>query len=233
MREKKLNANKGFTIVELMIALTILSTLLVISTMVLMQISRIYTKGVNMANLQNATRTVSADVTSALEFSGASPANCIANDAAALTTCYTTKTNSGGTTVYTYCIGSTRYSYIIDRELGEDAITHTVTNHVLWRDTMATSTGCPFIDITAPGTPGGSGSDGYEMAPTHTRLNRFYVNQNPADSGIYEVQIWMAYGDNDLMTPADSQGNTNCYGTSGSQFCATSKSSTVVTRRLD
>jgi prepilin-type N-terminal cleavage/methylation domain-containing protein len=231
MREKKLIANQGFTIVELMIALTILSTLLVISTMVLMQISRIYTKGVNMANLQNATRTISGDITSALQFSGDSPQNCTANDV--LTTCYTRKTNSGATTVFTYCIGATRYSYIINAELGEDAITHVNTNHVLWRDTMANSTGCPFLDITAPGRPAGSGSDGYEMAPSHTRLNRFYVTQNPANSGIYQVQIWMAYGDNDLMTPADGQGNTNCYGSSGSQFCATSKSSTVVTRRLD
>ena len=225
--------NKGFTIVELMIALTILSTLLVIATMVLMQISRIYTKGVNMANLQNATRTISGDLSSSLQFSGSAPAPCTASDASALTTCYVNKSNYGGTIVFSYCINTTRYSYVINKQLGKDAITNATTSHVLWRDTMPASGACPTLDITVPGRPTGSGADGFEMAPDHTRLNRFYINQSPADSGIYTVQIWMAFGDDDLLVTPDSQGNTNCNGNIGSQFCATSKITTAVTRRLD
>src|SRR5579884_1902974 len=111
MRPRKIkNHQGGFTIVELMIALSILSTILIVSTAVLMQIGSIYTKGVNEANVQNATRTIVADLTATLQFSGFAPDNCVTTP----TTCYSQSPAPSDLIhgPFAFCVGNTRYSYL-------------------------------------------------------------------------------------------------------------------------
>ena len=242
------NCSDGFTIVELMIALSILSTILVICTVVMIQIGVLYSKGVNAANLQNITRTVVADISSSIQFSYATPPGCTPQ--ASPPTCYeavnTTDFIVNGTPVpiYAYCIGTTRYSYILDRELGSDNSSNPaiVTPHVLWRDTIVANKNptCQPLDIsqqtvsadsssndTASGNPIASG--GYEMMGDHMRLTGFNIFPTTPINTIYSVNINTAYGDNDLLIQPNQY---NCKGTTGNQFCATSQISTAITRRL-
>jgi hypothetical protein len=76
-------------------------------------------------------------------------------------------------------------------------------------------------------------NNGAEIAPAHTRLNRFNVSKLSDSDGVYNLDISMAYGDDDLLGAPDSKGNRLCNSSTGSQFCATSLLSTTVTRRLN
>ncbi len=213
MKIKKSANQRGFTIIELMIALTVLSTLLLMSTVILIQIGALYMKGVNSANLQNASRTILADVSSSLQFTG--------NDIS-----YGTPQNyPGGLTVNAVCIGSTRYSYVQNRELGTD-FDSTLTNHVLWRDTLPNAGACSPLDISAASVD--MTTKGYEMVPQHMRLVNFTISQDSTDPTVFTVTVWMAYGDTDLL----GAGYTTCKGGSGQQFCGTTQLSTTVKRRI-
>jgi prepilin-type N-terminal cleavage/methylation domain-containing protein len=233
---------EGFTIVELMIALSVLSVILVTVTLILLQIGVLYSKGVNAADLQNATRTVVADISGQLQFSGKVPLGCTVTSVTcyANTHDYLNGVDNTTETVYTYCISNTRYSYVLNRELGTDSSTtptNQVTAHVLWRDTLTTDAStCPVPDIVngshlndAP-----SKGDGYEMVGNHMRLTRFKIAQTTSSSGIYNVDVWTAFGDNDLVKPdpAGPAGRSICASGAGTQFCSVSAITTQLTGRV-
>lgn len=219
--------SQGFTLVELMVALSILATILIMSTVIMMQISRWYSKGVNSASVQNATRNITADITSALQFSGATP---IANAGS--------PQSFGGTNmqVGALCLGKVRYTFVIDRKLGTDHSTTppTVTHHVLWRDTMSTSASCNPLNLTTSGVPNDANTNaaigGYEMVPGSTRLTQLELVETPAGSGLFRLTVGMAYGDRDLIII--NGGKASCRGDKGTEYCAASNAQTTVSRRL-
>ena len=247
MNKSDTTNNQGFTIVELMIALSILSIILVMASAILINIGELYSKGVNGANLQNAARTIAADVSSNLQFSGNTPAisspcapSAITCPAAqSLVQLVNTSGENAGlpVPVYTFCIGTARYNFILNQELGDDPYATNGsysgdidTQHVLWKDTLPGS-GCPALgDLNQfsrahPST----GYNSYEMMPTHMRLTRFKVSQLSGD--VYSVDVWMAYGDSDLVVTA-ADGSNTCNGGAGTQYCAISQISTDVMGRV-
>lgn len=238
-----------------MIALSVFSTILIMATVILIQIGSLYSKGVNAANLQNTNRTIAADVTAALQFSGNVPSPTTPSPCpASAITCYAPSVPSyptdprnvgsgaGQMQVYAFCVDKVRYSYALNRELGTDQGTspQAVTPHVLWRDIM-TSKNDPCVPLDLSQTDPSSGgaynsTGGYEMASNHMRLTRFKVQQASSTSNIYNVNVWMAYGDSDLVQTQGSGGSTPghsiCNGGSGTQFCSVSQISTTVTGRV-
>ena len=234
---KTITYENGFTIVELMIALSVLSTILLISSLMLIGIGKMYTKGVNAANLQNASRTISNDVASALQFGGNAPVTnqfhfppgVVAPNA----------DDHHGNLVYATCVNNVRYSYVIARELGTDSGSQTPSNlltpHVLWRDTVKNPTFCNPLNIlssSAVPTDANTQDTGYEMAAAHTRLTAFTVQENPAGSSIYLVTTNMAFGDSDLLNLADLS-NVSCNGGAGSEFCSLSTLQVSVKKRIE
>lgn len=83
----------GFTIIELLVATLVFSVTLIVLTFGLLQIGRIFYKGLSSTRSQEATRSVIDDVTQTLRFNGGSFASAI----------------SGG--LKSYCIGTRRYTY--------------------------------------------------------------------------------------------------------------------------
>lgn len=235
--------NNGFTIVELMIALSVLSTILVISTVILIQIGALYSKGVNAANLQNTTRSIMSDVTAALQFSGNTPSSCTPT----ATTCAAATSGS----INAFCIGTTRYSYVLDAEMGTDTaanpITHAAagasTPHVLWRDSIQQNAPCVPLNIAAPTVAAdasssdsvGGNSGGYDMVPDHMRLTRFKITPPATAGDTYVIDIWAAYGDSDLVVTSTSGpfiGQSTCNSGAGTQFCSVSQLSSAVMGRI-
>jgi prepilin-type N-terminal cleavage/methylation domain-containing protein len=251
MKNVKSNS-QGFTIIELLIALSILSVILVMGSMIMIQIGRWYTKGINAASLQNNTRNINGDLTSTLQFDQVVPFSCIESNIDCAANLNgdpahpAVTTNFNGIAASAYCIGKTRYSYTLNREQGVDnganpatgTAAGTTTNHVLWRDTMKTDATCKPVDLSNAGVPVDSDTDaakgGYEMLGQHMRLTRFKAVPvtNPEHISEYLVDIATAFGDSDLMTPPDSSGHVNCKGDNGSQFCSVANISTTVVRRL-
>jgi prepilin-type N-terminal cleavage/methylation domain-containing protein len=68
------SAEQGFTIVELMIATTVLSTLLVVVAIVMISIGKLYYKGLNQARLQDNTRNAVTAIAKQLQLNTGDPA---------------------------------------------------------------------------------------------------------------------------------------------------------------
>lgn len=213
----------GFTIIELMLATAVFSLILLLATASLIQVSRMYYKGVTSANTQAAARGIIDDISRPLQFSGDTP----------LTGGPQT---FGSLTVSSFCLGTQRFSYVVDRQL-KDAPDYALnqSQHVLWRDTMTSSATCDPLDLTDAAPSDGQSivpSDGVEMLTPNMRLSRDIRPTQIGTSGLWEVHAWVVYGDEDLLDRSDPARITCAGGVIGAQFCAVSELSTVVTRRL-
>lgn len=236
---------QGFTIVELMISLAALAIILTMGTVIITQIGALYIKGVNAANLQNASRTIMADLTGSLQFTTDKVVRC--SDASQMNCQAAVGPPTNLPAIKSICVGSTRYSYILNTESGTDSATGATTPHVLWRDTISAPTAigsCPPIDFhhpalfPPPGTPSDAktvGSGGFDMVPQHMRITKFQINNvlaNSVDKGDYAIDLWMAYGDSDLVETNLGSGHSICNTDVGNQYCGVAELSTLVSRRL-
>lgn len=233
---KPLPSQTGFTIVELMISLSVLSVLLLMSTLTLIGIGRLYSKGINEAATQNTTRNITNNLASQLQLAGSNPV-----------------INPSGQSVI--CIGAQRYTYQLGHEL-----TNTPNDHVLWHDTMTSTSGCSALSLNG-NTPGAGNPDvvpgsGSEMMAVHMRLTDFSVAA--ATGSNYQLIVGVAFtsggssGNDDLLcnrnAPPDCDtagtstnghlmshvpGTIQCKGGLGSEYCAVSFLSTNVGRRLN
>jgi type II secretory pathway pseudopilin PulG len=219
-------AESGFTIVELMIATSVLSMMLLIVTLIITSIGNLYYKGVNLSRIQDDTRNITSQVSQDLELNNS------------FGTFNTTNPNPGSTEAY--CIGNVRYTFVVGKELGNNA---NESHHVLWRDTNPTPGGaCGPV-----GTFPNPASNGSELVAPSSRLTQFSI----AGISPYHVAVNVAYGDDDLLcspsvsgscqtpnampTVADfTKGDLLCKGLSstGSSFCATASLNTTVVQRL-
>lgn len=225
--KKLIKQQQGFTIMELMIAISILAVILLLSTVVLMGISDYFTKGVNIADVQNDSRNITSQITADVEFSG--------------TPLVVPNTNPilyGGVDVYAYCFGDIRYSYT----LGFNSAPH-----ALWRDTMTSEGSCYPLNLTqtTPSCDGDSScpssipNSGSSLLASNMHLADFTIQPMTADQNIYGIEVAIALGSGQDLFETNSagglktlEGNYICKNTIGQQFCATSTLCTMASRRI-
>lgn len=240
-----IKANKGFTLIELMIAMSVLAVLLLIATMTLLNLGKMYTKGTNQASIQDTTRNIISDISSQLQLGGTTPA---------LSGMYNTDNTHSIKQQGYFCIGTVRYSYDVGQEVnaGDNPV-----NHALWRDKLASPSGCAALGGFPASTAGSTG--GQELIPDHMRLASISIAP-VGSAGLYNINLSLAYGDDDLLcntlapnAPHDcdpswinSSANTSahrqnlqrtdgqiaCVATIGNQFCAVSSLSVSVAQRV-
>lgn len=240
---------KGFTIIELMIATAVLSTILVTVTIVMLSIGNLYYKGVNQARVQDATRGVVDELSQRLELSSEQAIKAVPQ---------------GANGVGAYCIDTTRYTYVTNTQIGtpppESPNGTPAFQHVLWRDTISSSDTCLAADLTATNPSTGTdvnntdGQDGTELVAPNSRLIKFSINSNNTTSASspYTINVEMGYGENDLYcspsvagsctSPSEmrnmadyTHGDLQCKGaiSHGDQFCAVARLNNVtVLQRL-
>jgi prepilin-type N-terminal cleavage/methylation domain-containing protein len=229
---------QGFTIVELLIATAILSTILVAVTIVMINISNLYYKGVNQALVQSTARSIEDEISQRLELSSLPKV----------------LTATGLTGTKAYCIDNTRYTYVIGVQIDHSPPPGggTVLKHVLWRDTIHSADACNVANLAASNPSLGSdaggadASDGTELMAPRSRLISFSINPHTSP---YKLKVGVAYGDDDLLCspsvpnscniedkmgtlPDYLHGDLHCKGVKGQQFCSTSNLSTTVVQRL-
>lgn len=208
----------GFTIVELMIATAVLSVILLISTVVIVGIGRLYYKGINQSRVQGTVRSVGDEIAQKLQLNTA-PVQ------------HNEPSPPDDANMKAYCIGSTRYSYVEGVKIGTKKGGPTGQGpyyHVLWRDILPSGGECKPQNLKLP-DPGGV--EGQELISPNSRLTQFSITGSGGGSAIespYNVVIGVAYGDDDLLS---SGPNVTCQGSAGGQFCATAKLSTTVVQR--
>lgn len=224
----------GFTIIELMIATAVLSILLVMVTVMMVSIGKLYYKGINQARIQDNVRSLSDEVARHLQLGD----NFF-------------HVTSGSEEAY--CVGSTRYTFILYKQIGSNGGAPDYQYpHVLWRDKNPTPGSCPSALPNLAANPPSAG--GAELVAPHSRLTGFSITST-AGTSPYTIGIGEAYGDNDLICVTTAPGcasdgvqsavaalisgggsapiNTiKCKGRTGDQFCATASLTTTVVRRL-
>lgn len=93
-----INKQKGFTIIELLIATTIFSFVLLIATTGIIRIGNLYYKGITVAKTQDAIRNISDELTRSVQFAGGFKTNA-----------------TMGTASERFCLGDTRYTVYLDK----------------------------------------------------------------------------------------------------------------------
>ena len=214
---------KGFTIIELLIATMIFTVILLVLTYGVFAISKAYYKGLNQSDTQNTARTILSDVIQSVEFGGGDSIAQMYGSVANNDLSATPNSDNFGA----LCIGTQRYSYVLGTEL-------TNANHVLVQDTNSDCETNGTQDLTSPSVVG------KELMSPKMRLAVLDLI-NVAGSNLYKIHIRVVYGNNDVLcneaavsgscnptaptmpNPSDYVGGgLTCKDQSGSQFCATS-----------
>ncbi len=199
---------KGFTVIELMIATSVFATVLVICTVALLQIGRTYYKGITTTRTQETAREIIEEVAQAVQYGSGQP-----------------EPLSAGSSLG-YCIGGKRYSYRLDWEVSDTPdISQNQSRHALVADEL-TCSGLP-PQAVAPSPP--AAPSGREQINTRMRLGRFDVQPIGPTGNLYKITVRVVSGDNDLLT----SDHLHCASQrTGGQFCAVSELSTVVEKRV-
>jgi prepilin-type N-terminal cleavage/methylation domain-containing protein len=212
----------GFTIIELMIASLIFSTVLVLITVGVLYFTSMYYKGVNLTATQTTTRKIVDNIAQAIQFSGGT------------ITAPGVDTATGASVM---CIGSKRYTYKTDRQVVE-AVTNATyeVHHGLVVD-IPTSGICTnttgVTGFTNAGALGGTSQ--FELVGTDQRLNNFSVTR-VGTTNSWLISVSVSFGAYDLFTSTldtDPQAYESCKATDGSQYCAAAKLTTTVEKRVN
>jgi prepilin-type N-terminal cleavage/methylation domain-containing protein len=99
---KKQAAQRGFTIIELLIATAIFSLVLVVFLTAFIKIGNMFYKGVSITNTQEIARTITDDISNDIRFSGTAP------------TVFPADAAGHGY----FCIGQHRYQYNLGQQVG-------------------------------------------------------------------------------------------------------------------
>lgn len=223
MSKQKLDST-GFTLVELMIATAVFAVVLVTLSTAIVQISRMFFKGVTASNTQEVARSILNDVSQSIQFDSV---NYLPG-----------KDNSTDNLIHAACIGNTQYSFKLGVQQGTGAGN---SPHALVR---ATQPAC--VDSEAQYLAGGS-VKGQEMLSNKMRLAKFDIQQL-SDPDLWRITVRVVYGDDDLLCdsaqPAtcsdpdtmvipNTSANLRCKSIrDGTQFCAVSELSTIVEKRI-
>ena len=205
--KRTIKNSAGFTIVELMIATSVLATLLLMATIIMVSIGTLYYKGVSVSSVQDNARSLSDELAQHLELNNGN-----------VTFVNISSSPASGA----YCIGPIRYTYVLNLQVSNNS---TSPQHVIWRD-ITPSSGCgaslPAMNTLTPT------SSGSELIAPNSRLTAFSITSPSAPLLLspYTVIINEVYGDPTLSP------NGVCAGITGDQFCAASSLTTVVSQRM-
>lgn len=204
--------SKGFTIIELMIATMVFSVILLIASFALIQIGKVYYKGVTISRTQEVARTIVEEITQSIQFSGGQLNESL---------------NSTGGNVNGFCVGSRRYSYLLGVKLDEAP-----NRHVLVADNFSCGAGTTTLTLSNSVAVNAS-VDAREFLPGDMRLSNMEVKKVPGTSDLYSVHVRVVAGDSDLLDFPNGT-NAGCKGNSaGRQFCAVADITTVIHKRLN
>jgi hypothetical protein len=223
-----------------MIATIVFSLVLLIAMAALINISKLYYKGITNSRTQEQTRKVMGEISQSIQYSRQdiiTPSlTVVPNPQITIST-----TDDETATTGFFCIGPRRYTYVMDRQLKKEPDTTTPKKerrHVLWVDTPVD--GCAWS--TTPVLPADMTlenpcenpldcNEGVELMSENMRLTKLAVSELSAGSDLWSVTIGIAYGEDDLLTVVDNR--YVCEGSrSVAEFCAISELSTTVNRRL-
>ncbi len=212
-RKSRRSNSRGFTVVELMIATAVFGLVLLVIATGILQLTRLYYKGLTNTKVQSTTRTLVDTIAQSIQFSGA---NVTATDPAAV----------AGSATWTFCIGNQQYAYKLGQQLVDSSPGANQSLHAL---TVRDLAGCTSA---SPAPSMGVGAPGRELLAPGMRLAQLEVTA--AGNSYYYVRAKVIFGDEDLingpLTPGAQCKNNQRVGT---QFCAVSDIAAGITKRVE
>lgn len=198
----------GFTIVELLIAMTGFSFILLLVTVVMINIGNIYGKGINQTKLDDAARYISSDLSRQLKYNKVSNFNSSITDATSA--------------IKAYCIGNSKYTYILGYRAGDRYGSGNLKHVILKTSIPPGESDCNPENMYTT-------SEGEELMPKNSSVSFFEVSNTGFQ---YTISIALAYGDKLRM---DNYGgmNVKCDSVNNYYNCAVSSLTTVVSARLN
>jgi len=152
--------SQGFTILELMIATTVFSVILLISTIGIVYVGRIYYKGKTIIRTQNVTRSVTDSISQSIQYGGSDAIGTLPDIPAVIPV-----------TGATFCIGNSKYTYSPNR------VTSTTFGLILDANN---SSGC---------TPASVAAGGKELLGDGMRLTRFIITKSSTSDYTIKISV--------------------------------------------
>lgn len=209
----KSRSNAGFTILELMIAASIFSVILLIIAVGVISFTNSYFKGITTSKTQAAARTIMSAFTQSIQFGqSVTTPSCDASGVCGM------------------CIDNTTYTYKLGQEVTDSA--PQAAQHQGFHGLVVDTAGC-----TLPATMPNSAnllSTQRELLGQQMRINTLSVTPI---GNLYLIHLRLLSGDDDLFTPTvdgttDWSKDESCAGIAGNQFCAVADLTTTVEKRL-
>lgn len=202
------NNQKAFTIIELLIASTVFSMIILGACATIIQMSRLYYKGIIVSRTQTAGRNLAETIAREIQFQGGTITTLDAPPNKILE------------------INGTRYKFAINKQQGKD-IPHAIVKY----EYITSPPNDPDLNDTDLVS-----STYRDILGNNMRILNLSVSEvgggGAATAGLYSIQVVIAYGDTDLLDfPADLAGTTCKGNIAGSQWCSVVKYNTMVYQR--
>lgn len=222
------NKKDGFTIVELMIAISVFSVVMIIATTAILLIARQYQSGVTKTSMQSATRDIHQKISDSIKYSGG---NIIE------------ETSGNVTGYYVVCTGKTRYFYKNPSLTGGNISNSSEFN------SMSSLYFQQNTDDYTSGN-GNAGQCGHissgvtddlkiaqQLLPNNAKVAFFKVVKNDVDlsSGNVKsstISTTFVRGDYDLFTLSVPPQDLKCKSGVGNEWCSVVSLSSIVNPRL-
>ncbi|MBI5906756.1 prepilin-type N-terminal cleavage/methylation domain-containing protein [Candidatus Saccharibacteria bacterium] len=202
---------QGFTIVELMIATVVFSVILLMTLGGFLQIGRTFYKGMTISRTENTIRSIADSLSIDIRASQVAVAT-------------TTKTSASDNRILYFCIGNHVYYFMRGVIFDNDPINNPKNDFGLRRGDVTSACADPI-------SPGNSPTNIQELLGQKMRVSKLNVTcSSIAINRLCELDIHIAYGDNQLLDNPQAD-NALCKGaTAGTQFCATADINTSILR---
>lgn len=204
---------RGFTILELMIASTVFMVVLLVIAIGVISFTNSYYKGITASKTQATARSVINLIASSIQLGQQ----------------VTLKSVAGG--VSSVCVDNTYFVYQTGVQVTDTA--PQAGKHQGYHGLVESTGGdCSGMSPVMPGS-GALPASSRELLEQHMRLGALTVTQS---GNTYTIRVKVLYGDDDLLTattPAFTWANEACQGgIEGEQFCAVSDLTTTVEKRM-
>lgn len=216
--------DRGFTLVEAMLATAIFSLSIVIAITAFVQVNRIYHRGITTSRVQEDARSLIDELSRTIQF--ADGGSFVFNpdpDPNDLPAGSYDPAGAGA-----FCIGSSQFTFNIDVESGTN-------RNVLGLPVAPFAPAVPIVykSDRKPGctpAPDTHAGDGYDLVRKGFVLKDLQVTE--ISLGVYRVEFTIAANQSGVLTGSGSAATCQPGG-AGTQFCAVTTLSTIVSRRVD
>lgn len=214
---------RAFTIIELMIASVVFSVIILLVSTGVIRIGNSYYSGVLRARTQDTARNIIDEISRGIQFSGVgviSTRPVVATDPG-----YAAATNGS---VYGFCVNNIGYSYVMDKKLANSTAGDTVRYGLIRYDSDCST----FVPVNVADLAFAGGlTNQRELLGIGMRLSDLNVVFD-STSNTATITVGIASGDDDLFNETGTAINKTCKSGAGSQFCAVSKLTTTVQKRI-